>query len=119
LFGGSIPPSLLVPACTINSTDLNPTPSPSEQLSTYLKTSVQLIRTSPLKEDRRKCEVPPGIGEAEEWVEGLDRLRQSGVVNEEGEEEDVVTGYADGYPLLIANEGEYFLLPKHRSARRD
>lgn len=116
LHGGTIPPSLLVPA-SVNlnpnlTTASHPTPSPSEQLSTYLRTPVQLIRTSPLKADQRKCEVPPGLKEAEEWVEGVARMREvgKGVGRTDGagveEEEDVVTGFADGYPLLIANEGK-------------
>jgi len=64
-----------------------------------------------LKEDQRKCEVPPGQEEAEEWVEGVARMRVAGQevdgdVAEEDEQEDVITGFADGYPFLIANEGE-------------
>ena len=49
------------------------------------------------------CEVPPGVGEGEEWVEGLGKMRG---VDEDDEEGEVVTGFADGYPLLIANEGK-------------
>jgi hypothetical protein len=58
---------------------------------------VQLVQVSPFKTDERVCDPPPGVGEKAEWEE------QAQVDKAKGE---VVTGFADGYPLLIANEGE-------------
>jgi uncharacterized protein YcbX len=71
--------------------------SPSEQISRFLGIDVQLVQVSPFKSDERVCEAPPGDGEKAEWEE------QAQVDKARGE---VVTGFADGYPLLIANEGE-------------
>ena len=94
MHGHTLPPALLVPALH------SPSTSPSAQISRFLGIDVQLVRVSPIKEDVRRCDAPPGEGEKTEWEEESLRLGASG---------EVTTGFADGYPLLIANEGESLL----------
>jgi hypothetical protein len=89
----TLPPALISPALH------SPSVSPSEQISRFLGIDVQLVQVSPFKSDERVCEAPPGDGEKAGWEEQV----QVDKVKGEGE---VVTGFADGYPLLIANEGE-------------
>jgi uncharacterized protein YcbX len=72
--------------------------SPSEQISRFLGIDVQLVQVSPFKTDERVCEAPPGQGEKAEWEEQAQVNRGKN---------EVVTGFADGYPLLIANEGKF------------
>jgi hypothetical protein len=91
MHGHTLPPALIPPALH------SPSKSPSEQISRFLGIDVQLVQVSPFKTDKRVCEPPPGDGEKAEWEE------QAQVDKAKGE---VVTGFADGYPLLIANEGE-------------
>lgn len=91
MHGHTLPPALIPPALH------SPSKSPSEQISRFLGIDVQLVQVSPLKTDERVCDPPPGDGEKAEWEE------QAQVDKARGE---VITGFADGYPLLIANEGE-------------
>lgn len=94
MHGHTLPPALIPPAFH------SPSMSPSEQISRFLGIDVQLVQVSPFKTDERVCRPPPGVGEKAEWEEEV----QEDKVKGEGE---VVTGFADGYPLLIANEGEF------------
>lgn len=72
-------------------------PSPSEQLSSYLARSVQFIQKSPFEEDVRRVFAPPKTPAAgKDWLEPGEV--EYGVVE---------TGYADGYPVLLANEGKF------------
>ena len=93
MHGHTLPPALIPPALH------SPSMSPSEQISRFLGIDVQLVQVSPFKTDERVCEAPPGDGEKAEWEE------QTQVDKAKGDGE-VVTGFADGYPLLIANEGK-------------
>lgn len=82
--------------------DLTSFPSPWEQMSTYLGRSVQLIQKSPFEEDVRRVVAPPTTPTAgKDWLEP-------------GEVEygAVETGYADGFPVLLANEGGSYSVPR-------
>lgn len=109
-----LPPSYLPTYIPIPGTNLADDffPSPDEQLSTYFAKPVQFIQKSPFVEDIRTLAPPPvtkemkANGQEGDWLT-MDDLEYgfkkiNGVKQERGAE----TGYADGYPVLIANEGE-------------
>lgn len=92
-----LPPSY-IPAHTAIPGTRGPAPSPAEQLSTYLGRAVELIQKSPFAHDARRVVAPPTTGvRGKAWLEAGEV--EYGV-------ERVETGYADGYPVLLANEGE-------------
>jgi uncharacterized protein YcbX len=90
-----LPASLLPPTTPLTSTASNSSLTADDQLSQFLKMDVQFIQVSPWLEDKRICEAPPGRPEEVEWNRHLVK-----------KEVDLTTGFADGYPILIANEGE-------------
>lgn len=93
-----LPPSYIPTYIAIPGSQ-GPIPSPAEQLSTYLGRAVEFIQKSPFEEDVRKLVAPPTIStRGKGWLQAEDV--EYGVERAE-------TGYADGYPVLIANESEF------------
>ncbi|KAI5451183.1 hypothetical protein NCC49_002059 [Naganishia albida] len=93
-----LPPSYIPTYIAIPGSQ-GPIPSPAEQLSTYLGRAVEFIQKSPFEEDVRKLVAPPTIStRGKGWLQAEDV--EYGVERAE-------TGYADGYPVLIANETSF------------
>lgn len=103
-----LPPSYIPTYTPIPGTPVDQTtafPSPSDQLTTYLGRPVEFIQKSPFLEDVRRVvapPVPPASGVRKEWLTPGDL--EYGVGQRGGR--GVETGYADGFPVLLANEGE-------------
>lgn len=91
-------PSAYIPP-HIPLTSSEPDLSPSAQLSTYLSRPVQFIMKSPFAEDVRPLVAPPVTSgmRGEEWLTEGD----VDYADKRGAE----TGFADGYPVLLASEG--------------
>lgn len=87
MHGMTLPPSVVPQALDAAS------PSPSAQWSTYLGTHVRFVQTAatldPSRFKPRSLEGP--VPESQEIAYGVDEMQ---------------TGFADGYPMLIATEGE-------------
>ncbi|KAJ9108595.1 hypothetical protein QFC19_002311 [Naganishia cerealis] len=110
-----LPPSFLPSYTSIPGTfpedDL--CPSPDEQLSTYFGKPVQFIRKSPFIEDIRTLAPPPVTkamkenGQGHEWLKSEDLEYGFSKINGVKQERGVETGFADGYPVLLANEESF------------
>ncbi|KAJ9115884.1 hypothetical protein QFC22_005027 [Naganishia vaughanmartiniae] len=110
-----LPPSYLPAYIPIPGTVLPDTffPSPDEQLSIYFSKPVQFIQKSPFIEDIRTL-VPPPVskemkvkGQEGDWLTTDDLEYGIAKINGVMQERGVETGYADGYPVLLANEESF------------
>lgn len=102
-------PAAYVPPHIPFITSADPNLTPSAQLSTYLSRPVQFIQKSPFEEDVRRLLAPPvakGVLEGE-WLTERD-VEYAGRRGAE-------TGFADGYPVLLANEGMSLRIPFRNS----
>lgn len=90
-FGKMLPPAVLPPGVP-SKKHPSTSPSPSEQLSTYLGLPVELIRASPDPTDKRIAKIPRGKPERDAW---------EAEVEERGES---LVNFADEQPLTIASE---------------
>ncbi|KAJ9107731.1 hypothetical protein QFC21_001191 [Naganishia friedmannii] len=88
-------------------------PSPDEQLSTYFSKPVQFIQKSPFIEDIRTLAPPPVSKEMKandqngDWLTTDDLEYGLAKINGVKQERGAETGYADGYPVLLANEESF------------
>jgi uncharacterized protein YcbX len=99
-----LPPSYIPTYTAIPSSDpeLPTCPSPSAQLSQYLGRSVEFIQKSPFEEDVRSLVAPPVSKAMKERGRDGEWLVAGELEYERGE-----TGFADGYPVLLANEESF------------
>ncbi|GHJ90111.1 hypothetical protein NliqN6_6513 [Naganishia liquefaciens] len=89
-------PAAFVPPHVPFVASVDPNLTPSAQLSTYLSRPVQFIQKSPFEEDKRPLVPPPG---SPDWLVGGDV--------EYAEKRGAETGFADGYPVLLASEESF------------